>query len=75
MPAAARSASWSLTKAAISGAIVGPLILLMNLYFQGHLATTAIVDLAMMLVGGAGGGAVLFLAIALFLRFLNRRAH
>jgi hypothetical protein len=47
----------------------------MNLYFQGRLATTAILDVAMMLVGGAGGGAVLFLAIALFLRFLNRQVR
>jgi hypothetical protein len=72
MPAS--SAAWSLAKAAANGAAVGPLVILMNLYFQGLLATTPIADLAMMLVGGAGGGAVLFLAIALFIRFLNRRA-
>jgi hypothetical protein len=47
----------------------------MNLYFQGRLTTTAPADLAMMLVGGAGGGAVLFLAIALFVRFLSRQAR
>ena len=70
----ANSTAWSLTKAALNGAVVGPLVLLMNLYFQGRLATTPIADLAMMLVGGAGGGAVLFLAIALFVRFLNRQA-
>jgi hypothetical protein len=70
----ASSAAWSLAKAAASGAAVGPLITLMNLHFQGHLATTPIADLAMILVGGAGGGAFLFLGIALFVRFLNRQA-
>ena len=65
---------WSLTKALSSGAIVGPAILLMNLYFQGRLATTPIPDLVTMLVGGAAGGAMLFVAIALFIRFINRQA-
>ena len=70
----ARPPGWSLSKAAANGAAVGPLVILMNLYFQGSLAGTPIADLAMMLVGGAGGGAVLFLGIALFIRFLNRQA-
>ncbi len=71
----AKSTAWSLTQAALNGAVVGPLVLLMNLYFQERLTTTAPADLAMMLVGGAGGGAVLFLAIALFVRFLSRQAR
>jgi hypothetical protein len=74
MPAPA-TLGWSLTKAALNGAIVGPVIILMNLYFQGNLATTPVPAVAMMLVGGAGGGAFLFLAIALFVRFLNRQAN
>ena len=65
---------WNLTKALLSGATVGPVILLMNLYFQGRLTATPILDLVTMLVGGAAGGAMLFVAIALFIRFLNRQA-
>ena len=70
----ANTIGWSLTKALLSGAIVGPIILLMNLYFQGRLVTTPVSDLVTMLVGGAAGGAILFLGIALFVRFLNRQA-
>jgi hypothetical protein len=72
--APAESARWSLQKAAINGAVVGPLVLLMNLYFQERLLATPVADLVMMLVGGAAGGAVLFLGIALFVRFLSRQA-
>ena len=64
---------WNLVYAAINGAVVGLLILLLNLYFQGRLLTTPVAELATMLIGGAGGGAVLFLAIALLGRFLNRQ--
>lgn len=65
--------AWSLSKAALNGAVVGPFIILLNLYFQGHLATTPVLDIVMMLLGGAAGGAMLFLAIALFARSLARR--
>ena len=71
---AQRASAWNLTHAAINGAVVGPIVLLMNLYFQGRLLATPVPDLVVMLVGGAAGGAILFLAIALFVRFLNRRA-
>jgi len=71
----ANNTAWSLAQAAINGAIVGPIILLMNLYFQDRLATTPVADTVIMLVGGAAGGAFLFLAIALFVRFLNRQAQ
>ena len=59
--------------AALNGAVVGALVIFLNLYFQGRLAATPVLDIAMMLLGGAGGGAVLFLAIALFARSLTRR--
>ena len=42
----AKSAAWDLAKAAISGAAVGPLVILMNLHFQGLLAKTPVADLA-----------------------------
>jgi hypothetical protein len=70
----ARPLGWSLSKAALNGAVVGPIVILMNLHFQGSLAGTPIADLVMMLVGGAAGGAFLFLGIALFVRVLNRQA-
>jgi len=59
--------------AALNGAVVGPVVIVFNLYFQGHLATTPVLDIVMMLLGGAGGGAILFLAIAFFARSLTRR--
>ena len=68
-----RGDRWSLTQAALNGALVGPAIILMNLYFQGQLAATPVLDIVTMLLGGAGGGAILFLAIALFARSLTRR--
>ena len=75
MSNSARPLGWSLSKAASNGAVVGPIITLMNLYFQGSLAGTPIADLVTMLVGGAAGGAFLFVGIALFVRFLNRQAN
>jgi len=70
----ARPEGWSLSKAAINGAAIGPFIVLLNLYFGGQLAKVGIVDLAMMMLGGVLGGAFLFVAIALLVRFIARRA-
>jgi len=70
----ARPTAWSLAHAALNGAIVGALVILMNLYFESRLAATGVIELVMMLAGGAGGGALLFLTIALFARALGRRA-
>lgn len=70
----AKRPGWGLTQAAINGAVVGPVIILLNAYFQGQLATIGIVDLSMMMLGAAFGGAILFLGIALLVRFLARRA-
>jgi hypothetical protein len=70
---AASPPPWSLSKAAVNGAVIGPFIILLNAYFGGQLATVGIADLAMMMLGGACGGAFLFLAIALVARFIARQ--
>jgi hypothetical protein len=70
----ARPQGWDLTKAAINGAVIGPFVILFNIYFGGQLATTGVASLAMMMLGGALGGAFLFVAVALVVRFLGRRA-
>ena len=71
---AATPRGWSLSRAAINGAVIGPLIILLNIYFQGQLATTGIANLVVMMLGGVLGGAFLFVAVALVVRFLARRA-
>jgi hypothetical protein len=60
----AMRSKWSLKHAAINGAVAGAAVLLINLYFQGQLLTTGIPAVAMMMLGGALGGAVLFLFVA-----------
>ena len=65
---------WSLSRAAINGAVIGPLIIVLNVYFGGQLETTGIANLAVMMLGGVLGGAFLFVAVALVVRFLARRS-
>ena len=65
---------WSLSKALANGAVVGPVVIFLNVYFGGQLPTIGFANLAMMMLGGLFGGAFLFLAIALFARFLGRSA-
>lgn len=55
---------WSLKYAAISGAVAGAAMLVINLYFQGQLLTAGVAAIVMMILGGALGGAVLFLFVA-----------
>ena len=71
----ANPAGWSLSKAAMNGAAIGPLVIFLNVYFQGQLVIVGIVNLAMMMLGGVLGGAFLFLSIALFMRFLGHHTH
>ena len=55
----------SLRKAALSGAVVGVVLPALNVSLEGELAATGIAGLALMGIGGALGGAVLFVFIAL----------
>jgi len=60
-----------LLQAMRNGALIGALMLLINLYFQGELARVGIAGGALMLLGGAAGGAVLFLVIALLVNVIR----
>ena len=55
----------SLKKAAGSGAVVGALLPLVNLLLEGGWAAIGIGGAGMLMAGGALGGAVLFVFIAL----------
>ena len=68
----ARPARWSVKHAAINGAVAGALMVLINLYFQGQLMAAGIASIAMMIAGGALGGAILFLLVALVGNFITR---
>jgi hypothetical protein len=68
-----KAAPWKkLARAAGGGALVGALVPLVNVYFQGQLAAVGLANLATMMVGGAVGGAILFTGIALVVRLLSR---
>ena len=54
----------SLTRAAISGAIVGTLVILLSVFLTKELAAAGITDIALMILGGALGGAVLFVFVS-----------
>jgi len=62
----------SLLRAAMGGAIVGAAILLLNVLLQDQFAAAGITAVALMVLGGALGGAVLFTFIAIVANLLSR---
>ena len=62
---------WSVKRAAINGAIVGAVLILLSA-LQGELAATGVAAIAMMMVGGAAGGSVLFIFLALIGNLIMR---
>jgi hypothetical protein len=63
----------SLGQAALNGAAIGPVMILVNAYFSGQLATLDAGQILWMMMGGAAGGAFLFVGVISFARFLRRR--
>ena len=70
----ARSSRFNISKAAWNGAVVGPFIILLNLYFDGQLAKLGFAEIMMTVLGGVLGGAFLFVTIACLARFAGGRA-
>ena len=54
----------SLKRAAIGGAIVGALVILFNVFLTKELAAAGVFPVILMTIGGALGGAVLFVFVS-----------
>ena len=61
-----------LLKAAGGGALVGTIVIVLNIVLQGQLVPAGITAVALMTLGGALGGAVLFMFIAIVASLLSR---
>jgi hypothetical protein len=61
-----------LVRAAGGGALVGAVVLVLNVVLQGQLAAAGVGAVALMMIGGALGGAVLFMFIAIVTSLLSR---
>lgn len=68
---AAEASKFSLKKAAFAGAVVGAVVPLLNT-LQGEFAGAGTGSIALMMIGGALGGTVLFVFIALVRNALFR---
>ncbi|MCC7486459.1 MAG: hypothetical protein IT529_15910 [Burkholderiales bacterium] len=63
----------TLSQATLYGAGLGSAITLLNAYFAGTLGQSGLAEFALVMAGGAFGGAVLFLGVLGFMRLLRRR--
>ena len=55
---------WSLRRAAMGGAIVGAVAIVLNVFLTPELAAAGFLAVALMTLGGALGGAVLFVFVS-----------
>ncbi len=64
--------AWDLRKAGISGAVFGPLVLMLNAFAHNGFAGAALFAVTVQTIGSMLGGAVLFVFWALVFRAFSR---
>ena len=63
---------WNVLRAAATGAALGALLIVLNAFLQPELAAAGVAGVALAAVGGALGGAVLFVVVTWIANLLLR---